>query len=456
VPAGPRVIDQIAATIAHVFYRIDVVGSVPETGALLLLPNHPNALLDPALVMASAGRPVRFLAKSTLFNGPLRPLLAAAGAIPVYRRQDASETSRNTETFAAVDAALAKGEAVCVFPEGISHSSGMLEPLRTGAARMALSAVSAGADLQLVAVGINLEQKTTFRSRATVAYGPPFRVDLAAAASASSPPASVPTDRSLPPDAARRLTGQLASHMRALLIEADPRADAQLVDRVNRLYRSERGTAAALATDLARRRTIADAIHTLRRERPEWYESAIVQLRRYDDRLRRFGLDDDALDWEVSVPAAWRFMVREIPRGLMLLPLAGAAVLVFSVPYSLTALAARVTDDMDVTATAKVVAGVVVYSAWIALITSVAGWLGGALAAIGTLLLLPVLAVSGLFAIERESSAWRTARAWLSLRGARPTTRAALRRRRAELAGVLEAVNDWMAVRGEDNAAGGS
>src|SRR5690606_28731490 len=120
---------------------------------------------DPALVMATAGRPVRFLAKSTLFTGPFSPLLRAADAIPVYRRQDGADVERNEETFADVHAALARGEAVCIFPEGISHSSGRLEPLRTGAARMALSAQAAGIDVPLVAVGINLEKKTTFRSR---------------------------------------------------------------------------------------------------------------------------------------------------------------------------------------------------------------------------------------------------------------------------------------------------
>ena len=81
---------------------------------------------------------MRFLAKSTLFKGAFGPLMRAAGAIPVYRRQDAADVQRNAESFAAVDAALAGAEAVCIFPEGISHSSGMLEPLRTGAARMAL------------------------------------------------------------------------------------------------------------------------------------------------------------------------------------------------------------------------------------------------------------------------------------------------------------------------------
>ena len=52
----------------------------------------------------------------------------------------------------------------------------MLEPLRTGAARMALSAAAAGVAVQLVAVGINLEQKTAFRSRVTIAYGEPMAV----------------------------------------------------------------------------------------------------------------------------------------------------------------------------------------------------------------------------------------------------------------------------------------
>lgn len=452
MPAGPRPIDRVAAVIAHVFYRIDVIGDVPPAGPVLLLPNHPNALLDPALVMATAGRPVRFLAKSTLFKGPFRPLLDAAGAIPVYRRQDTGEPSRNSETFAAVDGALSAGEAVCVFPEGISHSSGRLEPLRTGAARMALSATFAGVDLRLVAIGINLEQKTSFRSRATVAYGPPFRAELAVEVNrASQGAASERPPGQVAPEAVKQLTDQIAAHIRALLVEADPRADVQLVDRVNRLYRSEREVGETAEADLARRRTIAEAIHALRSERPDWYETAIVQLRTYDERLRRFGLSDSALDFEVSTAAGRRFAAREVPLAVVLMPVAAAAALVFAAPYALTALAARVTDDLDVTATAKVVAGAIIYALWIALLGSLAWWLAGVGTAIGAFAGLPVLAILGLFAIEREGSVWRTARAWLALRSARPTTRAALRRRRAELASVLEAVNDWMVSRGGDS-----
>ena len=95
--AGPNpIVRWLAIAVCRVFYRIDCIGEVPADGAALLLPNHANALLDPALVWATAGRDVRFLAKSTLFDGPLRPLLGGAGAIPVYRKQDQGvDTSRN-------------------------------------------------------------------------------------------------------------------------------------------------------------------------------------------------------------------------------------------------------------------------------------------------------------------------------------------------------------------------
>lgn len=427
--SAARFVTGLATALAHVFYRVDVVGRPPGEGPLILLPNHPNALLDPAIVIATAGRPVRFLAKSTLFSGAFGPLVKAAGAIPVYRRQDASEVGRNRETFAAVDAALARGEAICIFPEGISHSSGLLEPLRTGAARMALSAAAAGVQVRLVPVGLNLDKKTVFRSRVTIAYG-----DALTALAAGPQP-----DRL----AVQDLTVRIAGHMRSVLVEAEPTKDAILVERLDRLYQAER-EAGGGEEALARRRTIAEGLQRLRRERPEWYERARVRLRRYDERLRRFGMADDALDWNLSPAAAWRFLAKEVPTALVLGPVAGAATIVFVVPYLLTAAAGRLSKDMDVTATTKALGGTVIYGGWVAWLSVAAGWIYGSAAGLATLILLPVLAIAGLFAIEREGSAWQTARAWLAVRGAHPGTRQALKRHRAELAAILEQVHQWM------------
>jgi glycerol-3-phosphate O-acyltransferase/dihydroxyacetone phosphate acyltransferase len=415
----------IARAAVRIFYEIDQAGIPPRSGAVILLPNHPNALLDPAVIWATAGRDVRFLAKATLFRGAFGPILRASGAIPVVRRQDeGADVWRNAEMFAAVDAALARGEAICLFPEGISHSTGKLEPLRTGAARMALSASARGTSVRLVPVGINHDRKTMFRSRLTVIYGQPFAVDPAASVHA--------------------LTSEVAVRMRHLIVEADPEADAALVVRIDRLYAAERAAADTPAAAIARRRIIATGLQRLRQDRPEWYAAALLQLRRYDQRLRRFGLRDSVLDWTTSLADARRFAIRELPLALILVPIGAAALVVFAVPYAATALTARLQKDTDVTATAKVLAGIVFYSLWLALLSSgTARWLGSAAGWL-TASLLPVLAAVGLFAIEREASAFRTAHSWFALRGAHANTRKRLRRHRAELAQVLDAVNGYL------------
>ena len=211
----------LARAICWIFYRVDQAGAVPADGPVLILPNHPNALLDPAVIWATAGRDVRFLAKSTLFEGAFAPVLRLARAIPVYRRIDQGvDASRNSETFAAVDAALAEGSAICIFPEGVSHSTGRLVSLRTGAARMALTAERQGIAVQLVAAGLNFDRKTSFRSRAIVLYGRPFTLrDLAS---------STADDQT----AVRLATEAIAAQMRRLLVEADPVADESMLTRV--------------------------------------------------------------------------------------------------------------------------------------------------------------------------------------------------------------------------------
>jgi 1-acyl-sn-glycerol-3-phosphate acyltransferase len=427
------VVRALARVASRLFYRIDCVGAAPVPGAVLLLPNHPNSLLDPAVVWTTAGREVRFLAKSTLFRTPLRPLLAGAGAIPVYRRRDEGvDTSKNIETFAEVERALAAGDAVCVFPEGISHSSGRLEPLRTGAARMALGAGRRGVSIAIVPVGLNFDRKTAFRSRVTVVYGRPFSCsDLVGADDDVA--------------AARRLTDRIAEHMRRLLIEADPAGDAALVGRLDRLYAAARGRPVDPEDRVARRRAIAAGVERLRAADPERYEDILHKFRRYDDRLRRFGLRDRHLDWQVSAgDAAW-FAVREAAIGLVLVPIAVAGLVLFAVPYMAThAIARRVTRDADVFATAQLFAGTVVYGAWMVLLSVLVGGAAGAAFGVGTMLLLPLVAVVGLLAIEREAAVADAVRAWLLVRRTRTDTRERLRRSRSELAGVLDEVYGWL------------
>ena len=430
-----RILLFCARIVTWLFYRVDGVGAAPATGPVLLLPNHPNALLDPAVVWACAGRDVRFLAKSTLFRTAFRPFLTGAGAIPVYRPVDPGvDPSRNNEMFAAVAAALAAGEAVCLFPEGTSHSSGRLEPLRTGAARIALSAQAAGVAVSLVPVGLNFDRKAAFRSRAIVVFGQPFGcADLVAAW------------REDPASGVRALTDRIARSMRLLLVEADPDADAAMVKRVDRLYAAARGVSRDPAERVARRRVIAKGIERLRAADPARYEAAALELRRYDQRLRRFGIRDRHLDWDVSTGAAARFIARELLLALVLGPLAIAGLVLFAAPYYATdAFTRRFGRIPDVHATAKLFVGALCYVIWLLMLGAAMWWAAGANAALAGLALLPLVAVLSLFAIERETAVFDAARAWLVLRGVGDRTRARLLRQRSEMAALLDDIYRWI------------
>ncbi|MFT5510632.1 MAG: glycerol-3-phosphate O-acyltransferase/dihydroxyacetone phosphate acyltransferase, partial [Hyphomicrobiaceae bacterium] len=162
------------------FKRVHVEGAVPKMGPVILVANHFNALLDPVMVTRLVGRNVRFLGKEPLFHTPvLKHLVKGMGTLPVYRAMDGADTSKNKDMFAAVYAALGEGNAVCLFPEGVSHNEPQLQSLKTGAARMALGAEAEhgfSLGLKVVPVGLVFSDKRRFRSVAATFVGQPINI----------------------------------------------------------------------------------------------------------------------------------------------------------------------------------------------------------------------------------------------------------------------------------------
>jgi 1-acyl-sn-glycerol-3-phosphate acyltransferase len=419
----------------HAYYKVERIGAVLPEGALLLVANHPNTLIDPAVIQTTAGRRIRFLAKSTLFAWhPLSPLIRRSGAIPVYRKMDAGvDTSRNVEMFAAVAASLAAGEAICLFPEGTSHALGRLEPLRTGAARMVLNSCAAGHPVTIVPVGLNFDALARFRSGVTTVFGRPLDYTDLAERYREDEVATV-----------RELTDRIEQRLKHLMVEAEPRHDLAIVERIDRLYAAARGASRDARERLGRRRLIATGMARLRQSDPARLAEILEQVEGYLANLGRFGLRERDVEQRIPAAEVIRFGVREGLLALVLGPIALASVAVFAVPYWLTDRIGRWAPNLQSRAVWQIIGGGLLHAAWIAMLASLVGSRIGTTAGVTTGIGLVVLAVVGTLAVERESAVWRTIRAFFALRQMPLRARSALRRRRKALADALDDVRTWV------------
>ena len=107
-----------------------IEANVPDEGPALLVCNHVS-YMDALVLSASIPRPVRFVMYYRIFNIPvMRWIFRTAKAIPIAgAREDPALMQR---AFDAVDAALAEGELVCIFPEGKLTTDGEIAAFRSG------------------------------------------------------------------------------------------------------------------------------------------------------------------------------------------------------------------------------------------------------------------------------------------------------------------------------------
>jgi 1-acyl-sn-glycerol-3-phosphate acyltransferase len=118
--------------LVRTLYRLRVHGmdAIPDEGAALIVCNHVS-FMD-ALVMAAAiPRPVRFVMYWRIFEIPvMKWIFRTAKAIPIAGARENPELMRSA--FDAVDAALAEGELVCIFPEGALTKDGNIASFKSG------------------------------------------------------------------------------------------------------------------------------------------------------------------------------------------------------------------------------------------------------------------------------------------------------------------------------------
>jgi glycerol-3-phosphate O-acyltransferase / dihydroxyacetone phosphate acyltransferase len=358
---------------ALAFYRrVHLEGDIPSSGPALLVANHPNGLVDPAIVASMTPRRVRMLAKAPLFHMPVIGLIVrAVGALPVFRTKDGADTKQNDATFAAVQEALREGSCVLIFPEGISHDEPSLQPLKTGAARMVLAARAAGVpDIRVVPIGLTYRDKERFRSAVATHVGSPLE-------------ASAYAD-----DDVRKLTDDIADALREVTVNLEHWEDLPLLEAVDAIWRIDDENRAA------RLKELADGVALLRTHEPDTYAAARQQVAEWSARLAQLGLSARDLRPEHqavrrSLLHAALFTLRTLALVVVGLPGALFGALWFFVPFWLVhALVLIGKPTRDVAATVKVMLSVIAFPLWHALATVAvwrlvganAAWLCGTLA----------------------------------------------------------------------------
>ncbi len=216
--------------ITKLFFREIVIqerARLPERGPVIFVANHPNSLLDPLLLLHLPIKfPLRFVAKSTLFEVPiLKWILRGLGSIPVVRRMDAQGEIDYAAFFSACVDALAQGDAVGIFPEGKSVPEAYISPLKTGVARLVLMARERGIEVKILPVGLNYERGWTFRSSVVISVGEPISADLFATHTGEHHKIAV-----------RNLTDAISSSLDQLVFQAETYRERELIILLERLY----------------------------------------------------------------------------------------------------------------------------------------------------------------------------------------------------------------------------
>jgi 1-acyl-sn-glycerol-3-phosphate acyltransferase len=430
-----------AADVALHWYYADVVVQgrerIPEHGPLIITANHPNALVDALVVGTTMRRRVLLTAKATLFENPVLALvLRAVGVVPLRRAKDerdataAGSASRNSDAFRMVTRALRQDRAVLVFPEGVSHDEPSLAPLKTGAARMALTAAAEGAGgLRVLPFGMIFEQKERPRSRVLVRIGEPIDVDEWLAATDAPDAARLTADI----DAAmRRVTLNFASEARARRAIALARGLASIAEESRSIDRPRPLTT---ETELARRIDVAtDALANAPPETVRQADALIARVESLEARLaeRHVTLSDVHISPRMRHGA--RFVVREGALATVAYPVALLGRITHWLPLRLARmLALRTTANdpsRDQPAMRTIVLGLVFVLLWYALqAILLTRWFGVEAALLWLVVIFLAARVD--FALrDRLRRGWRRARSYLALRadpGFRQTSLAEIR-----------------------------
>jgi 1-acyl-sn-glycerol-3-phosphate acyltransferase len=160
------------------YYRHIVVSGLekfPRRGAVVVISNHQNAVMDPLIVSAFMPRTLGWLARADVFRkGRGRGLLSALQMMPVFRGRDKvnlQQASAKTQRMCVE--LLQRGSVLALFPEGTHRPVRHLFAFKKGFARIIAEAAQY-TEITIVPVGIDYSNYFAQQAVAAVRVGDPI------------------------------------------------------------------------------------------------------------------------------------------------------------------------------------------------------------------------------------------------------------------------------------------
>jgi len=114
--------------------RVDGIANIPDEGPAIVVCNHVS-YMDALILAGAIPRPVRFVMYYRIFEIPvMKWIFRTARAIPISGARE--NPALMQQAFAEIDAALAAGEVIGIFPEGALTKDGAIAPFKSGIERI--------------------------------------------------------------------------------------------------------------------------------------------------------------------------------------------------------------------------------------------------------------------------------------------------------------------------------
>lgn len=154
-------------TLLFFFRRKIVCGASLQQlkGPAIIAANHPNSLMDAAVIGCYCKQPVHFTIRSDMFNNKLfRFLLNRLNGIPVYRTSEEKNKLRNNfESIERCKKILQNDGIIIIFAEGQTLHDWNLKPIKSGVSKIVRHAITdekLRSKLAVVPVGLTYSDYT--------------------------------------------------------------------------------------------------------------------------------------------------------------------------------------------------------------------------------------------------------------------------------------------------------